>query len=121
MSSTQPDHADKPVFMLAVAQPRFSLGQVVATPGALALLAQHGVEPVTLLSRHVSGDWGQVSHDDACSNDDAVKHGDRVLSAYEMPSTSSGEPTEVDDTRDRVWIITEADRSSTCLLLPSEY
>ena len=121
MSSTQPDQGDKPVVMLAVAQPRFPLGKVVATPGALALLAQHGVEPVALLSRHVSGDWGQLSRDDACANDDAVKHGDRVLSAYELPTAPAGEPREADDSRDRVWVITEADRSSTCLLLPSEY
>lgn len=121
MSSTSQDQGDKPVVVLAVAQPRFALGKVVATPGALALLAQHGVQAVALLSRHVSGDWGQLSRDDACANDDAVEHDDRVLSAYELPLAPAGEPGEGGETRDRVWIITEADRSSTCLLLPSEY
>ncbi len=121
MSSTQPDQGDKPVVLLAAAQPRFSLGKVVATPGALALLAEHGVEPVALLSRHVSGDWGQLSPDDADANEDAVAHGDRVLSAYELPLAAAGAPGQDAEARPRVWVITEADRSSTCVLLPSEY
>jgi hypothetical protein len=65
--------------------------------------------PAEFLDRHVRGDWGEVSKADARLNDDAVKVGERILSAYK---TSAGE---------RLWIITEADRSSTCLLLPEEY
>jgi hypothetical protein len=82
------------------------LGMVVATRGALELLAQSG--PLPLLRRHQQGDWGEVGAEDWRANDDAVKHGGRVLSAY----TVAGE---------RLWIITEADRSVTTLLLPSEY
>lgn len=125
MSQTHSDQGDKPVVLLAVSKPLFPLGQVVATPGALALLSRHGVEPAELLSRHQSGDWGQLSREDAQANDDAVKFGDRVLSAYELPLAPAGQPGEDAEAgapaRDRAWVITEADRSSTCVLLPSEY
>lgn len=113
-----PDPAGQPAVLLAVSRPLFPLGQVVATPGALELLAQHGVAPVALLSRHVTGDWGQMCRDDACANAAAVKCGDRVLSAYVLPEALAG---EAGVRCDRVWVVTEADRSSTCLLLPSEY
>jgi hypothetical protein len=95
--------------------PKFPLGRVVATPGALAALQQSGESPAKFLSRHVAGDWGDVCADDAKANDEAVSHeGDfeqqaRVLSSY---LTASG---------DKLWVITEADRSSTCFLLPTEY
>ena len=121
MTKTSTDTGDKPVVFLAVSQPLFSLGSLVATPGALELLAQHGVEPAALLTRHLSGDWGQLSRDDAQANDDAVKHGDRVFSAYVLPVRATGEPEGDAASGDRVWVITEADRSSTCVLLPSEY
>ena len=65
-------------------------------------------EPAGLLVRHVSGDWGEVPHEDARDNELSVQEGFRILSSY----TVGGE---------RVWIITEADRSSTCILLPEEY
>ena len=85
----------------------FELGQIVATPGALEVLTPE--EPLVLLRRHASGDWGEVDGHDQRANNRALKDGTRVLSSY---TTSGGE---------KVWIITEADRSSTCLLLPSEY
>ncbi len=88
--------------------PLFDLGRVATTPGALALFASAGDNPARLLERHRSGDWGDVSPEDARENEYSLKHGFRVLSSYEV----AGE---------RVWIITEADRSSTCILLPSEY
>lgn len=118
MPQTNSDQTATPAVFLAASQPLFSLGQVVATPAALELLAEHAVEPVALLSRHVSGDWGQLSSDDACANDDAVRHGDRVLSSYVLPLTPEREPVE---SGARVWVITEADRSCTTLLMPSEY
>lgn len=127
MSQTTTDPGDKPVVLLAVSKPLFALGQVVATPGALELLARHGVEPAALLSRHVTGDWGQLCRDDAHANDLAVQHGDRVLSAYVLPMLPAGESGETGGGADsgegaaRVWVISEADRSSTCLLLPQEY
>lgn len=88
--------------------PRFALGQVVATPAVLKHLERHGVNASEYLNRHVRGDWGNVPSEDAASNEFAVARRLRLLSSY----TIAGE---------RVWIITEADRSSTCLLFPSEY
>lgn len=87
----------------------FSLGRVVATPGALSLLAATATDPVKLLGRHAAGDWGEVPAEDAKENEISVREGFRILSSYAV-----GE-------NEKVWIITEADRSSTCLLLPSEY
>ena len=88
----------------------FSLGQVVATPGALALLAGAHANPAKFLARHQTGDWGEVPPEDARENELSVLRGLRILSSYQV-----GEGGE------RVWIITEADRSSTCILLPEEY
>ena len=90
----------------------FSLGRVVATPGALAVLEETGTDAVGLLRRHASGDWGEVPACDARENERSVRKGWRVLSSY---------PVGDSEARERVWVITEADRSSTCLLLPSEY
>ena len=87
---------------------KFSLGNVVATPGALRLLEEYGISPITLLRRHVQGDWGVVDKDDWKENDLSVERGYRILSSYRV----GGETC---------WIITEADRSSTTLLLPKEY
>lgn len=89
-------------------RPLFPLGAVVATPGALDLLDRHGVDATQLLARHQSGDFGTVCADDANENMFAIQHGSRILSAYEVGC-------------ERLWIITEADRSSTTLLLPEEY
>ena len=89
--------------------PRFELGQVVATPGALSALEVAKQVPLELLRRHVRGDWGEVSAEDAQENNLSVDRGSRVLSAYTLS-------TEV-----KIWVLTEADRSSTCILLPEEY
>ncbi len=88
--------------------PLFPLGRVVATPGALSSLAVAGQDPGELLERHQRGDWGEVPPEDARENRRSVANGWRILSSYAVGS-------------DRIWIITEADRSSTCLLLPYEY
>jgi hypothetical protein len=88
---------------------RFELGIVVATPGALEVLGALEVSPSMLVERHASGDWGDVPSEDARENEYSLKQGFRLLSSYPLPG------------RERVWIITEADRSSTCLLLPREY
>jgi hypothetical protein len=91
-----------------MAAPLFSLGRVVATPGALNALVEAGQDPGELLERHQSGDWGDIPREDAAENRRSVRHGWRVLSSYPIGSS-------------RIWILTEADRSSTCLLLPEEY
>lgn len=90
--------------------PKFSLGQTVATPGALEALGDARVHPFRLLLRHSRGDWGDVGAEDRKANDRALSDGDRLLSAY-----------HVGPNRTKVWIITEADRSVTTILLPSEY
>jgi hypothetical protein len=93
-----------------VTAPLFSLGRLVATPAALALLADAGENPAVLLARHVSGDWGEVPAEDARENELSISEGYRIVSSYPIGSGGA-----------RVWIITEADRSSTCILLPEEY
>jgi hypothetical protein len=91
-----------------MAAPLFPLGQIVATPGELNALVKAGQDPGELLERHQSGDWGDVPREDARENGRSVRHGWRILSSYPIGSS-------------RVWILTEADRSSTCLLLPEGY
>ena len=90
-------------------KPLFDLGQLVATPGALAALEKSGQSPMAFLSRHVTGDWGELSEEDRKENQFSVEKGFRLLSSYQ---TNAGE---------RVWVITEADRSVTTILLPDEY
>jgi hypothetical protein len=85
-------------------KPPFSLGRVLATPGALGVTEDF--EP--LLRRHASCDWGLVCDADRDANDLAVESGERLLSAYEVDG-------------ERLWVITEADRSVTTVLLPEEY
>ena len=88
---------------------RFSLGEIVATPGALSVLEKSGQPPLLFLIRHVRGDWGEVGKEDWMANDEGMENGGRLLSAYR---TTLGE---------RIWVITEGDRSVTTLLLPDEY
>ncbi len=90
----------------------FPLGRVVATPGALEVLEDTGTDALALLRRHAAGDWGEVPPEDARENVRSVRQGWRILSSYPVGGEADGK---------RLWIITEADRSSTCLLLPSEY
>jgi len=85
------------------------LGRVVATPGALQAFAVAAENYFLYLARHANRDWGDVCPEDARANDQALREGTRLLSAYTLQGGT------------RVWIITEADRSSTCILLPEEY
>jgi hypothetical protein len=89
--------------------PRFPLGSTVATPGALEALDRNHETAHTLLGRHQSGDWGDLDAADRTENEQALIQGTRILSAYRLLDAT------------RVWVITEADRSSTCILLPNEY
>ena len=89
--------------------PLFALGQVLATPGALELLETHELTALPFVLRHVSGDWGDICTEDRQSNAEALQYGYRLMSVYVISKT------------ERLWIITEADRSSTTLLLPEEY
>ena len=89
--------------------PLFPAGQCVATPGALSLLEQANKSPLEFVSRHLRGDWGDLGQDDKAENELSLKHGFRLMSSYQVTET------------EQLWIITEADRSVTTLLLPSEY
>jgi len=89
--------------------PLFALGQVVATPGALQAFEDAGQDPAEFLSRHITGDWGEIPPEDAAENELSVKQGFRILSAYTL------------NTDVKVWLITEADRSATTILLPEDY
>lgn len=86
---------------------RFDLGRLLSTPGALEALDP--TEMQEFLRRHVTGDWGDCCPLDRNANDDALEHGGRLFSVYH---TAKGE---------KIWLITEADRSATTFLLPSEY
>jgi hypothetical protein len=88
---------------------RFELGLATITPQALEVLGSLEISPSELLERHASGDWGDVPAEDARENEYSLKHGLRLLSSYSLPG---GE---------RVWILTESDRSCTCILTPREY
>lgn len=87
----------------------FNLGRIVATPGALDAFAAAGEQPLTYLIRHAACDWGIVSTEDGRLNDQSVENGSRILSAYRLKNGV------------KVWVITEADRGATTILLPEEY
>jgi hypothetical protein len=87
----------------------FALGNVIATPGAIDTLQTHQITPISLLSRHAHGDRGDLCLEDKKENALALREGYRLFSAYQISP------------RDMIWIITEADRSVTTLLLPEEY
>jgi hypothetical protein len=88
---------------------RFCPGRTVITPGALDALAKAEQHPGEFLKKHLSGDWGELCTEDIIGNERALIEGLRLMSAYR---TSGGQ---------RLWIITEADRSATTILLPEEY
>lgn len=90
--------------------PRFQLGQVVATPGALDALESNEQTAMEFIQRHVVLDPGELDEEDQQTNVEAVANGGRVFSSYLMMDGTT-----------KLWVITEADRSSTCLLLPNEY
>ena len=100
MYSTTKTIFDKP--------PLFVLGQIVATPTVLEHLEKHGINASDYLNRHVRGDWGDVPKADAVENDFALTRRLRLLSSYTVA-------------KERIWILTEADRSVTTMLFPSEY
>ena len=90
-------------------KPLFRTGQFLATRGALSECGEQHVDIFTLLVRHATGDWGNVPPEDAKANAMAVYSGARIISSYPLPRGGN------------VWLITEADRSTTTLLLPEEY
>lgn len=102
---------------------RFATGQIVATPGAIALLEQHSISAAALIIRHLKGSWGDVCAEDAEANEMAIKYGNRIMSVYRLASIEQvlSLPQASRTDLPTVWVITESDRSVTTLLLPSEY
>ena len=102
---------------------RFELGQIVATPGALSLLQTTGYSAAALIGRHVHGDFGDICLEDAATNEFAVTRRLRLISVYRLvdPVKLADTPRAKRCDLPTVWIITEADRSSTTLLLPADY
>jgi hypothetical protein len=84
------------------------LGKVVATPGAIKLIRERGEHPLDYLARHATGDWGDLDDQDRVENERSLKYGWRIVSSYPIGQQC-------------IWIITEADRSVTTILLPEEY
>ena len=95
--------------VIAASRARFPLGRILATPGAIDALGEAGEMPGPYLRRHAQGDWGDVDEHDRAENDFAASRYLRLLSVYHLS-------TDV-----KVWIITEADRSATTILLPDDY
>lgn len=89
-------------------KPLFSLGKTIATPKAMEALQHLNIPKSLLLVRHHAGDWGDLSDGDKEANDEALASNDQIFSAYEFNGV-------------RLWVITEADRSATTILLPEEY
>jgi hypothetical protein len=87
----------------------FYLGKLVATPGVIAAAEASGDTLMLFVFRHAAGDWGDLSREDLMANAQSLKDGTRLLSAYRLRDKT------------RIWIITEADRSATTILLPGEY
>jgi hypothetical protein len=95
------------ISILFVGQPKFSLGKLVATPNALAQISHEDMQAA--LNRHIFGDWGLTDSHDTAENNRALEAGSRLFSVYDSSNQV------------RFWIITEWDRSSTCILLPEDY
>lgn len=93
---------------------KFSHGQVVVTRAVHALIEENETFKKFVndsLNRHISGDWGDLDDEDKASNEMAIKHGDRIFSTYKTVLCHEK----------KIWIITEADRSATTVLFPSDY
>ena len=106
-----------PLVLKLFDKPLFRLGQILATPGVLATLERLGVDPLSLvLGRHVLGDYGDLCDEDRQMNTHSLANNMRIFSSYKLASTT-GDST----TTETVWVITEADRASTTILLPAEY
>ena len=106
------DYQQRKATMIAPIQPnepKFELGRVVATPEAIDALEASGESPDSFISRHHTGDWGDVCADDAEANEEALQVGFRIFSVYHTAK------------KVKLYVITEQDRSSTCLLLASNY
>ena len=95
--------------MIVIGKPKFQIGRLVASQGAKEAMADAGQNAMHFVSRHIVGDWGECCEEDRQANENALVHGERLLSVYR---TSKGI---------KLWVLTEADRTLTCVLLPGDY
>jgi hypothetical protein len=118
----------QPKYTILTNAAKFDMGQLVATPGALALMEQTKTNPALIVSRHLHGDWGDVCQEDRALNDQALIDGSRLMSVYRLVSPETLAATQPKKRIDlpTLFVITEAigdngRRASTCILLPEEY
>lgn len=111
ISSSPANIDDAPATEEPAATPLFNPGQIVMTAAVSNLVETGQLNPTPALKRHLAGDWGELCDEDRASNQRALTHGDRLFSSYDIDAGDES----------RLWIITEADRSSTTLLLPNDY
>jgi hypothetical protein len=126
-TSTDDARSQTPVTIITNSA-RFALGQIVATPGALALLQATGRSAASLLARHMHGDWGDTCRDDAALNEIAITDGSRIMSVYRLVDAEKLKATPKQKRADlpTVWVITDGmndarQREVTTLLLPGDY
>lgn len=127
-SDDTPQESQTPKYTLITNAAKFSTGQIVATPGALALMQRTSTNPAILLNRHLHGDWGDTCAEDGALNEQSLGDGSRIMSVYRLVSLETLRATLLKKRTElpTVWIITEAvddegKRASTCILLPEEY
>ena len=125
--TTDDEHSQTPVTIITNSA-RFALGQVVATPGALALLQTTGRSAASLCARHMHGDWGDTCEDDAALNELAITDGSRIMSVYRLVNAEKLKATPKQKRADlpTVWVITDCTnddgkREYTTVLLPEDY
>ncbi len=87
---------------------KFELGRLLITPGAKEAMSKVGIDEIDLLGRHQGGDWSEMEIEDAEENEFSIENQCRIFSSYTYKDV-------------KFWVITEADRSATTILLPSEY
>lgn len=104
---------------------KFELGNLYITPGAMETMEKLGIDVIEILGRHQGGDWSEMDKEDIQANNDALEDGSRIFSSYSAKGyldVSDNRPCSSRDTDGvKFWVITEADRSATTILLPSEY
>lgn len=88
---------------------QFHFGTSIISNDVIAILPQINI--LDMFQRHIQGDWGDISPEDAQANEDALKNGGRLISAYNTPATAEGQ----------IMVFTEANRQFTTFCLPSEY
>lgn len=102
-------------------QPLFDLGRILVTPEAAKLIKTRRIRVEVLLARHVTADWGDVTAAEDTANRLALMDDQQLISKYHLPQESEARPADDKENKAQLWVVTEADRSATTFLTPSEY